>query len=375
MTARIVLADDNAAFREVTAQLLERVGYDVITAADGREALLAVQEHVPDLVLLDIMMPKLDGIDTLRQIREQQPLIGVVMVTAFGSEEIAVKALTAGADDYLIKPLDYQEAFIRLERVLERCHLRRERERLQRELSEAHDELQARYGELETSYRRIRELEEQTRELFERYLPPQVAQYLIDDPSRANLGGERREVTVLFADLRGFTALAEKMPPERLIEVVNGYLSQATESIFANGGVLDKFMGDAVMALYNSPLDQPDHALRAVKTAFAVREGLNHQEQEPSLHFGFGINTGEAVVGNVGSQALMNYTAIGDTVNVAFRLQEQADEQQILLSRATYDQVKDWVEARSLGQMRIKRRAGETEVYEALGLKDSDAEP
>jgi adenylate cyclase len=374
MTARIVLADDNDAFREVTAQLLERVGYDVTTAADGREALAAVKEHEPDLVLLDIMMPKLDGIDTLREIREQQPLIGIVMVTAFGSEEIAVKALTAGADDYLIKPLDYREAFIRVERVLERCHLRRERERLQRELTEAHDELQERYDELETSYGRIRELEEQTRVLFERYLPPQVAQYLIDDPSRANLGGERREVTILFADLRGFTALAEKMPPERLIEVVNGYLSTATESIFANGGVLDKFMGDAVMALYNSPLDQPDHALRAVKTAFAVRENLKDQDQEPALHFGFGINTGEAVVGNVGSQALMNYTAMGDAVNVAFRLQEQAKEQQILLSRATYDQVKDSVEARSLGRMRIKRRAEEAEVYEALGLKDNDAD-
>ncbi len=373
MTARIVLADDNDAFREVTAQLLERVGYDVTTAADGRAALAAVKEHEPDLVLLDIMMPKLDGIDTLREIREQQPLIGIVMVTAFGSEEIAVKALTAGADDYLIKPLDYREAFIRVERVLERCHLRRERERLQRELAEAHDELQERYDELETSYGRIRELEEQTRVLFERYLPPQVAQYLIDDPSRANLGGERREVTILFADLRGFTALAEKMPPERLIEVVNGYLSIATESIFANGGVLDKFMGDAVMALYNSPLDQPDHALRAVKTAFAVRESLMDQDQEPALHFGFGINTGEAVVGNVGSQALMNYTAIGDAVNVAFRLQEQAKEQQILLSRATYDQVKDLVEVKSLGRMRIKRRAEEAEVYEALDLRDSGA--
>jgi adenylate cyclase len=371
-TGRIVLADDNDAFREVTAQLLERAGYSVVTAGNGREALLAVKEHKPDLVLLDIMMPQVNGMDALRQVREEDPLIGIVMVTAFGSEKIAVDALTAGADDYLIKPLDYQEAFIRLERVLERCNLRRERRRLRQELAAAHEELQARYTELEASYGRIQELEEKTRELFERYLPSQVARYLIDDPSRANLGGERREVTILFADLRGFTALAEKMSPERLIEVVNGYLSLATESIFANGGVLDKFMGDAVMALYNSPLDQPDHALRAVKTAFALRESLDRRQQEPALHFGFGINTGEAVVGNVGSEALMNYTAVGDTVNVAFRLQEQAKEHQILLSRATYEQVKDSVEATPLGWMRIKRRAEEAEVYEAVSLKDSD---
>jgi adenylate cyclase len=374
MTARIVLADDNEAFREVTAQLLERAGYDVLTAPDGRHALQAVKEHQPDLLLLDIMMPGMSGIDVVGQVRDQDPLIGIVMVTAFGSEEVAVKALTAGADDYLVKPLDYQEAFIRLERVVERTQLRRERQRLQQELEAAHGELQARYGELEASYGRIRELEEQTRDLLERYLPSQVAQYLIDDPARTKLGGDRREVTVLFADLRGFTALAEAMPPERLIEVVNGYLAHATGIILTYGGVLDKFMGDAVMALYNAPLDQPDHALRAVKTAFALRDSLKHGRMEPVLHFGFGVNTGDAVVGNVGSEALMNYTAIGDAVNLAFRLQEQAKPQQILMSRATHDQVKNAVEARSLGLMPVKRRSKEPEVYEALSLKPDRSE-
>jgi adenylate cyclase len=369
LAALIVLADDNDDFREVTAKLLERVGYSVITTRDGQEALQAIREQKPDLILLDVMMPRLSGIDVLERIREQDSLIGIVMMTAFGSEEVAVSALTAGADDYLIKPLDYQEAFIRLERVLERSQLRHERRRLRQDLEAAHAELKARYEELEVSYGRIRELEEKTRELFERYLPSQVAQYLIDDPSRANLGGDRREVTILFADLRAFTALAEKLTPERLIEVVNSYLSLATESILARGGVLDKFMGDAVMAIYNSPLVQPDHALRAVKTAFALRESLKRLAMEPALEFGFGINTGEVVVGNVGSESLMNYTAIGDAVNVAFRLQEQAKAQQILLSRATYDQVKDSVEARSLGSMRIKTRAEETQVYEALSLK------
>jgi adenylate cyclase len=374
MTTRIVLADDNEAFREVTAQLLERAGYVVITAADGPHALQALREHKPDLLLLDIMMPGMSGIDVVSQVRDQDPLVGIVMVTAFGSEEVAVKALTAGADDYLIKPLDYQEAFIRLERVVERCQLRGERERLQQELEAAHGELQSRYGELEASYGRIRELEEQTRDLLERYLPSQVAQYLIDDPARTSLGGDRREVTVLFADLRGFTALAEGMPPERLIEVVNGYLALATGVILSYGGMLDKFMGDAVMALYNAPLDQPDHALRAVKTAFALRDSLEHGRMEPVLHFGFGVNTGDAVVGNVGSEALMNYTAIGDAVNLAFRLQEQAKPQQILISSATYDRVKDAVEARSLGRIRVRRRAMEPEVYEALSLKPVPSE-
>jgi len=369
MTTRIVMADDNEAFREVTAQLLRKGGYDVTTAGTGREALQAISREKPDLILLDIMMPGLDGITVLKRIRDQNPLLGVVMVTAFGSEEIAVEALTAGADDYLIKPLDYKETYIRLERVLERSQLRQERKRLQEELAAAHDELQAKYVELEGSYGRIQELEEQTRELFERYLPSPVARYLIDDPSRAKLGGERKEVTILFADLRRFTALAEKMAPERLLEVVNSYLALATEVIFAEGGVPDKFMGDAVMALYNAPLDQPDHAFRAVKTAFALRESLERQHIEPTLHFGFGVNTGEVLVGNVGSEAFMNYTAMGDAVNVAFRLQELAKGQQILLTHTTYDQVKDFVDARPLGLMRIRRRAEQAEVYEALSLK------
>jgi adenylate cyclase len=374
MITRIVLADDNEAFREVTAQLLEKAGYSVVTARDGQHALQALREHQPDLLLLDIMMPGMSGIDVVNQVRDQDPLVGIVMVTAFGSEEVAVKALTAGADDYLIKPLDYQEAFIRLERVVERCQLRRERVRLQKELEAAHGELQSRYGELEASYGRIRELEEQTRDLLERYLPSQVAQYLIDNPARTSLGGDRREVTVLFADLRGFTALAERLPPEQLIEIINRYLALATEVILTYGGVLDKFMGDAVMALYNAPLDQPDHAVRAVKTAFALRDRLEHGQIEPALHFGFGVNTGDAVVGNVGSEALMNYTAIGDAVNLAFRLQEQAEPQQILMSRATYDRVKNAVEARSLGRMRFRRRAKEAEVYEALSLKPDQPE-
>lgn len=374
MSASIVLADDNDAFREVTRQLLERQGYAVVTAKDGRDALAAISRHKPDLVLLDIMMPDLDGITALKQIRDLDPLLPVVMVTAFGSEEMAVEALTAGADDYLIKPLDYKEAFIRLERVLERSHLRQERKRLREELAAAHDELQARYGELKVSYQRIEELEEKTRQLFERYLPPTVARYLIDDPSRANLGGVRREVTVLFADLRRFTALAERMAPERLIEVVNSYLTLATEVILAERGVLDKFMGDAVMALYNAPLEQPDHAFRAVKTAFRVRESLESHHIEPRLHFGYGIDTGEVVVGNVGSEVLMNYTALGDAVNVAFRLQEQAKPQQILLSHATYEQVKDFVDAKPLGRLSIKRRAKEAEIYEAVSLRAERAQ-
>ena len=120
MVARILMADDNEAFREVTAQLLEKVGYGVATVGDGRQALQTVAEFRPDLVLLDVIMPGMSGIDVLKEIREQDPLIGVVMMTAYGSEDVAVEALTAGADDYLMKPPDYEEAFIRLERVLAR---------------------------------------------------------------------------------------------------------------------------------------------------------------------------------------------------------------------------------------------------------------
>jgi class 3 adenylate cyclase/putative methionine-R-sulfoxide reductase with GAF domain len=182
-------------------------------------------------------------------------------------------------------------------------------------------------------------LYQQLNDLFHGYIAPQVASTLLDNPSNAELGGARREVTVLFADLDNFTTLAEETPPEELLDLLNACLGIATEAILEWGGTIDKYMGDAVMALFNAPQDQPDHAWRALNAATTMQVRLRDLVAgwRQRLLFSIGINTGEAVVGNIGSTSLRNYTAIGDTVNLAKRIQESAEPGQILVGQSTYE--------------------------------------
>jgi PAS domain S-box-containing protein len=206
--------------------------------------------------------------------------------------------------------------------------------------------------------------------LFERMVSPAVIQQL--DPGQLELGGSRAEITTLFADLRGFTQFSEVMPPEELVSVLNLYLGAATEAILAEQGTLDKFMGDAVMALFNAPIPQPDHTLRAVRAALQIRQNLNTiHERLPTnlqLSFGMGIHFGEAVLGLVGSEERLDYTAVGDSVNTAKRLQENSEPGQILVSAAVYWRLGGTVSARPVPTLQLKGKTQPVEVYEVLGL-------
>jgi PAS domain S-box-containing protein len=209
------------------------------------------------------------------------------------------------------------------------------------------------------------------RRLFERMVAPAVIQQL--DPDSLLLGGDRAEITTVFADIRGFTSFSETKDPETLVAVLNRYLSVAAEAILREEGTIDKFLGDAVMAWFNAPVPQPDHTLRAVRAAIAIRDAVPrlHQELEPSLRlrYGVGIHSGEAVLGLVGTERAINYTAIGDSVNTARRLQENALPDQILISRAAADRVRDQVELRSMPSMRLEGKGKPVEVFEVVGLK------
>ncbi|MBI4759406.1 MAG: GAF domain-containing protein [Chloroflexi bacterium] len=210
------------------------------------------------------------------------------------------------------------------------------------------------------------------KELFARYVAPTVVERLLSDPKRIALGGERHLVTVLFADIRGFTALAELMPAERLVVLLNGYLSLAARAVLKYEGTLDKFLGDAAMGVFNAPLPQPDHALLAAKAALTLREEITayHESlpEEYRLGFSVGINSGEVIVGNVGTPEVMNYTVIGDAVNLAKRLQEAAQPGQILLSSDTYRLVDKSVQAKALTPLTVKGRSTPVQVYELIGL-------
>jgi adenylate cyclase len=222
--------------------------------------------------------------------------------------------------------------------------------------------------------RRAQEQETQrVRTAFEHYVAPTVVEGLLADPRRVALGGERQLVTVLFADMHGFTNLSEQLPPEELINILNGYLSLAAKTILRYEGTLDKFMGDGAMAIFNAPLPQADHAWRAACAALTLqREVAAYAPKLPSsqrMYFRIGLHTGEAVVGNIGTRELMNYTAIGDTVNIAKRLQENAENNQILISRSTFGLIETKVTARPVETLVVRGRATPVEVYELTGVR------
>lgn len=207
--------------------------------------------------------------------------------------------------------------------------------------------------------------------IFGRYVAPQVVdQILKNGEDGLKLGGDRREISVLFVDIRGFTPLSEKMEPEEVVGILNNYLNLTARSIFENEGTVDKFIGDATMAIFNAPLDLKDHEFKAVKAAWAMKQGATALKQEleakygRSVSFGIGVNTGYAVVGNIGANFRMDYTAIGDTVNTAARLESNAKPDQILLSSAIYEKVKDRVQVTSLGEIKVKGKEEGILVYQ-----------
>ena len=213
---------------------------------------------------------------------------------------------------------------------------------------------------------------EAQRRLFERMVSPAVIDQL--DPNSLQLGGKRTDITVLFADVRGFTSFSETQSPEKLVSILNRYLGAMAESVLSQEGTIDKFMGDAIMAWFNAPVAQKDHTLRAVKAALAIREAVEsvlYEElpKEAHLAFGAGIHYGEAILGLIGTERRLEYTAISDSVNTAKRLQENSARNQIIISRIAYERVKDEVEVKPIAPVAAKGKTAPLEVFEVLGLK------
>lgn len=343
---KVLVAEDNPNSRQLVKDILESVGYEAILTVDGPSAITAAQTQEPDLVILDVNMPGMTGFEVCAVLKSDPKLshIPILMLTAQTDVESRVTGLGMGADDYLAKPFSPRELAARID-----ARLRRKAET---------DDL-----------RRTKELIKQT---FERYVPSSVVDKLLQDPAQVKLGGQLQEVTVLFSDLEGFTSISERTDPEKLLGILNLYHALVVSLIQQNGGTVDKFIGDAVMALYNTPLGQSDHAMRAVQTALAIREGLaafsEQFEPEYRMKINFGIHSGTAVVGNIGSQQIMNFTAVGDTVNVAARLQGMSQSGKILISQATYDLLGGQVQTEQIGLRNVKGRTEAVMVYEILGV-------
>lgn len=212
--------------------------------------------------------------------------------------------------------------------------------------------------------------------IFEKYVARQVVNKLLDDPKMLKLGGERKKITIMFSDIRGFTSLSENLPSEEIVSILNSYLTSMSRIILKNEGTLDKFMGDGIMAFFGAPIYTLDHAQKAVLTAIEMQSELTklnkewEKEGKPSLYMGIGINTGEAIVGNIGSEERMEYTAVGDNINLCSRLQLLAEAGQIIVSKSTYQQAINIIEAEELEPVKVKGRKKPIEIYKIIKLKE-----
>jgi adenylate cyclase len=209
---------------------------------------------------------------------------------------------------------------------------------------------------------------------FTRYVAREVVDEILKNPEQLVLTGERREVTVLFCDIRGFTPLSERLDPEGVVLLLNEFYNLMIETTFAHDGTLDKFLGDGVMCVFGAPIARPDHAMQAIRTALDMQAGIASLSERfvaqgrPPIAIGIGMSAGEVVAGTVGSENRMEYTAIGDSVNLAARLESLARPGQVLISQQTLAMVDDRVQAKSMGSVRVKGKEDEVEVYEVIGI-------
>ena len=348
-TPIILVIDDDEGTRLMLRRILEREAYQVAEAPDGDEGLAACQRVHPDLILLDGMMPRMTGFEVVKRLREDEATraIPVLMLTALPDLNDKVRGLDLGADDFLRKPINRVELLARVRSLLRIRYL--------------HNELEQRNALL--------------RNVLNRYVAEDVATDILTNPvEKLRLGGQTSRVSVLFADIRGFTSFTEDHTAPVVVGLINLVFKRLVPVIFAHKGTFDKYLGDAVMAFYGAPVSYPDDTLRAVQTAVDLQQVFVALKQEQAelapLGLGIGIFTGDAVVGNLGSEQVMDYTVIGDVPNSAKRLQENAGPGQILICPATCEAVQDHVKVRPLEPLLLKGKKAPLQVFEVLGLRD-----
>ncbi|MFL6796675.1 MAG: adenylate/guanylate cyclase domain-containing protein [Xanthobacteraceae bacterium] len=374
---RILAVDDNPNNVEILRVRLTALGYEVVTAADGIEALARVRELEPDLVLLDIMMPKLDGISVLKEIKQDAALrfIPVILVTAKADPADMIQGLEAGGDDYLTKPFEQAALIARVRSLLRLKDLHDTVQAQARKLQEQTEQLSS-WNQLlqERVAAQLTEIERIGR--LQRFLAPQVAQAIASSESPESiLASHRREITVLFCDLRGFTAFTESTEPEEVMAVLGEYHATLGDIIFHYEGTLDRFAGDGIMIMFNDPMPCADHTQRAVRLAIDMRkcvEGLATQWSRKGykLGFGVGIAAGYATLGQIGFERRREYTAIGSIVNLASRLCDEAGAGQIVISQRAFSAVEHCVEAAPMGELKLKGFATAVGAFDVLRWRE-----
>jgi class 3 adenylate cyclase len=361
MTGRGValVVDDSRVNRLVLVRHLAGLGLEAMEAENGAEALelLRASPSAFDLVLLDVLMPELDGYETLAAMKADDGLRHVPVLVVSGVEELdsVVRCIELGATDYLTKPINPRILEARIGASLAAKHLR---------------DLELEYLEQQ---RLLTETIERQKTELSRFLSPQVARLISSPDGEQMLAGHRRQITVAFCDLRGFTSFAEQADPEELLGVLGEYHRMIGDAIVEHGGTLEHFAGDGVMVFFNDPVPQDDHVERAVRMAitmrerFAVLSGAWHKRGY-ELGFGVGIAVGYATLGRIGFEGRYDYGAIGNVVILASRLSSQAGPNQILLSQRAIAMVEGMVEVESVGELTLKGMSRPVTASNVVGV-------
>ncbi len=359
--AKILVVDDTPQNVKLLADLLSVKGYAVLTARSGREALEIVDKERPDLVLLDVVMPEMSGYEVCRKIRDNPAttILPVVMVTALDPAQERVKGLEAGADDFLTKPINQAELLARVRSLLR--------------IKALYDQL----GDLNlTLTKRVEEQVAQLERLgrLKRFFSPSLAELIVAGDAEDPLKSHRREITVVFLDLRGFTAFAETSEPEEVMGVLREYHAEMGRLILTHEGTLERFTGDGMMVFFNDPVPVPNPAERAIRMAVAMRDRVAELIQKwrkrgYDLDLGIGIAQGYATIGAIGFEGRWDYGAIGTVTNLAARLCGEAKPGQILISQRLLATVEGLVETEAVGELTLKGFSRPITAHNVLRMK------
>ena len=346
LTGTILAVDDNADNRDLLSRYLERAGHTPLVASSGEEALALLQSTQVDVVLLDLIMPGMEGSEVLTRIKENVELrpIPVIVISGRQDMEGIISCIEAGADDYLFKPFNPVLLQARIKAGLERkrWHDKEEQYRLQLERSEKF-----------------------IRSTFGRYVSDEIVDNLLEEPEGLKLGGDLREVTILMSDIRQFSTICEQLPPEKVMRMLNNYLGTMSEIIIGHQGTIDEFIGDAILAIFGAPVRRDDDADRAVQCAMDMQQAMRDINREnalaalPEISMGIGVNTGAVIAGNIGSEKRSKYGVVGHHVNVTARIESETAGGDILISSSTLDKLQLAV---CLGEQKEVRVKGINEI-------------
>jgi class 3 adenylate cyclase len=367
-TGNILVVDDNAANREMLSRRLARVGHRVQVVANGRDALALLRQQPIDLVLLDVLMPEMSGYEVLQRLTADEALreIPVVMISALDEMDSVVRCVELGAEDYLPKPFDPVLLRARIGACLEKKRLRDREAMHLRQLAEWNQKLEQRVKEQVALLDRLGRLK--------RFFSPQLAELIVagglDDP----LATHRRDLTVCFLDLRGFTAFAESVEPEEVMGVLREYHAEMGRLVMEHEGTLERFTGDGMMVFFNDPVPVPNAAERTVRMALAMRKRVGEmivswRRMGYELELGVGIAQGYATIGAIGYEGRWDYGAIGTVTNLAARLCGEAKPGQILVSKRLLAATADLFEVESVGELALKGMHRPVTAYNILGSR------